>query len=106
MRVFGLQEEDYEDSKALVTEKVLKLACPDQDWEPDDLQRAFRAGEPTEDQPRMIVVSFRYSDDKFRVYAGRDTLRYQGIRVSDDLPLRQRKQLKALKRQGKNRLLP
>lgn len=101
MRVFGLPEETKENTKALVTEKVLKLACPDQDWEPDDLQRAFRAGEPTNDQPRMVVVAFRYSDDKFRIYAGRETLRNHGIRVSDDLTLRQRKQLKALKMQGK-----
>ena len=48
-----------------------------------------------------MLVTFRYSEDKFRIYAGRAVLRDQDILVSDDLTLRQRKQLKTLKDQGK-----
>ena len=49
----------------------------------------------------MMLVTFRYSDDKFRIKAGRAVLRERGIRVSVDLTLRQRKQLQSLKAQGK-----
>ena len=71
MRVFGLPENENvnpEVLKALVAEKVLKAACPHKDWEPDDMIRAFRAGKATDDQPRMVIVTFRYSDDKFRIH--------------------------------------
>ena len=102
MSVFGLPEnENHEVLKALVAEKVLKAACPEEDWEPDDMIRAFRAGKATEDQPRMVIVTFRYSDDKFSIYNGRDSLRNKGIRVSDDLTPSQRKELRVLKTQGK-----
>ena len=104
MRVFGIAEdadEAGEKAQEIVTEKVLKPAYPEQDWEPDDIQRAYRVGTSNEDQPRMMLVTFRYSDDKFRIKAGRAVLRERGIRVSDDLTLRQRKQLQSLKAQGK-----
>ena len=41
--MLGLPEEEGETpekTKVLVTEKVLKVACPDQDWEPDDINGA------------------------------------------------------------------
>lgn len=100
MRIFGLQEEPNENIKAVVTEKVLKLACPYEDWNPDDIQRAYRVGECVDDQPRITIMTFRYSDDKYRIYKGRDKLRENGIRVSDDLTKRQRIKMKDLKQKG------
>ena len=103
MRIFGLAEEPDErnlDAKRIVTQKVLKVACSGEDWSPDDIQRAYRVGESKDGQPRLMLVTFRYCDDKFRVYDGRDILRKNGIRVSDDLTKRQRQKLKDLKAKG------
>ena len=97
MRIFGLPETINErsvDAKNIVTENVLKVACNDEEWSPDDLQSAFRVGESNDDQPRIMMATFRYADDKFKVYAERARLREKGIRVSDDLTKRQRKKLK------------
>ena len=47
-----------------------------------------------------MLVTFRYSDDKSRVYDGRDKLSENGIRVGDDLTKRQRQKLKYLKPKG------
>ena len=75
MRIFGLPEtinERSDEAKHIVTENVLKVACNDEDWSPDDLQSTFRVGESKDDQPRIMMATFRYTDDKFKVYAGRD----------------------------------
>ena len=67
MRIFGLSEESgerKEDAKRIVAEKVLKVACEKENWSLDDLLRAYRVGEANENQPRIMIVSFRYSDDK------------------------------------------
>lgn len=103
MRIFGLTEtagETSSDAKQVVIDNVLKVACSEEEWCLDDLQRAFRAGNADSSQPRMMIVTFRYSDDKFRIYSGREKLRERGIRVSDDLTQRQRQQLKELKQKG------
>ena len=103
MRIFGLAEEPDErnlDAKRIVTEKVLKVASSGEDWSPDDKQRAYRVGESKDGQPRLMLVTFRYCDDKFRVYDGRDILCKNGIRVSDDLVKRQRQKLNDLKAKG------
>ena len=103
IRIFGLAEElneSRENAKRIVTDNVLKVACEGEDWNPDDLQRAYRVGESRDDQPRIMIATFRYSDDKYRIYAGRDKLREKGIRVSDDLTRRQRKKLLELKEKG------
>ena len=100
MRIFGLAErvnERKDDAKHIVTENVSNVACSEEDWPPDDLQRAYRVGEANGDQSRIMLATFRYSDDKYRIYAGRDKLWGNGIRVSDDLTKWQRKKLKDLK---------
>lgn len=64
IRILGLTQhiDRYsEDAKRTVTEKVLKIACPGEDWSTDDLQRAYRVGEPKGGQPRIMVATFRYS---------------------------------------------
>ena len=61
------------------------------------MQREYQVGEPKDDQPRIMIATFRYSDDKYRIYSGRYKLRENGICVSDDLTRRQRKKLKDLK---------
>ena len=103
MRIFGLTEKEGEtspDAKRVVIDNVLKVACSEEDWSPDDIQRAYRAGNADSTQPRMMIVTFRYSDDKYRIYDGREKLRENGIRVSDDLTIRQRQKLKDLKQKG------
>ena len=105
MRIFGLEEEvgeQKEDAKRIVTDKVLKVACAEEDWTPDDLQKAYRVGQRSDDKPRIMIATFRYSDDKYRIYGGRTKLRENGIRVGDDLTKRQRKKLSDLKQRGYN----
>ena len=47
-----------------------------------------------------MMANFLYTDDKFKVYAGRDRLREKGIRVSDDLTKSQRKKTERAERKG------
>ena len=48
----------------------------------------------------ITIVRFRYDDDKPKIFAGRAKLRDQSIRVSNDLTVRQRKELKRLQSKG------
>ena len=73
MRIFGLEErgeESYNELRTQIIENVLKIACPEETWERDDIKRAFRAGEATGEKPRMVIMKFRYDDDKYRIYTG------------------------------------
>lgn len=104
MRIFGLPilpDESDENIGQHIVQNVLKVACPGVTWECDDLKRAFRVGGEAENQPPVVIVRFRYDDDKSKIFAGRDELRRHGIRVANDLTLRQREKLKALKDKGK-----
>ena len=56
-----------------------------------------RVGPFRVDFDRMVLVTFRYDDDKYSLYQGREPLRNLGIRVSDDLTKAQRTQLKSAK---------
>ena len=72
MRIFGLEEgneESYHDLRANIVDNVLKIACPEETWEQDDIKRAFRTGGSTNGKPRIVIVKFRYDDDKHRIYA-------------------------------------
>ena len=103
MRIFGLTEKEGEtssDAKQVVIDNVLKVVCSEENWSPDDMQRAYRAGNADSTQPRMMIVTFRYSDDKYRIYDGREKLRENGIRISDNFTIRQRQKLKDLKQKG------
>ena len=104
MRVFGLEqrgEESYNELRNNIVENVLKLACPEETWERDDIKRAYRTGDEISGKPRMVIMKFRYDDDKYRIYEGRDILREQGIRVGNDLTRRQREKLKSVKQTGR-----
>lgn len=106
MRIFGLSVEANESSENLkeyVVNNVLNVACPEEEWQSDDLKRVFRVGNQSasDDNPPLVIARFRYDDDKFKVFRGREELRNQGIRVSNDLTSRQRDKLKALKEKGK-----
>ena len=103
MRVFGLPEQPGENDETLrqhVVDNVLTVACPHIDWEKDDIKRTYRIGDKKDDQPPITIVRFRYDDDKPKIFAGRAKLRDQGIRVSNDLTVRQRKELKRLQSKG------
>lgn len=105
IRVFGLEESDQESNwqlKDKVLNKVLKVSCPEEDWQKDDIKHVTRMGKRSDDYSRIVFLTFRFDDDKFKVYKGRDALRKNGIRVSDDLTRRQRAELNKLKRDGKN----
>ena len=103
MRVFGLPEligENDETIRQHVVDSVLKVACPHTEWERDDIKRAYRVGIATDDQPPITIVRLRYDDYKPKVFRGRAKLRDHGIRVSNDLTVRQREELKRLKLNG------
>ena len=51
----------------------------------------------------MTIVTLKQEEDKFRIYTGRERLRNNSVRVSDDLTKMQRQELKSLKEKGKFR---
>ena len=103
MRIFGLPEYEMssEDLNRSIMDNVLKVACPDKTWKSVDILDAFRVGSRVNNQPRVTVVKSSNSTIKSHMYANRDALRANGIRISDDLTMRQRDKLKQLKDDGK-----
>ena len=103
MRIFGLPEYEMssEDLNRSIMDDVLKVTCPDKTWKSADILGAFRVGSRVNNQPRVTVVKFSNSTIKSHLYANRDALRANGIRISDDLTMRQRDKLKQLKDDGK-----
>lgn len=108
IRVFGLPElmnENYENIKQYVIDKILKVARPDICWSLKDIVRAHRVGSENPvnpEQPKILLVKFQYWDHKMDVYKGRDKLRENGIRIGDDLTRRQRHILKKFAERGKH----
>lgn len=80
---------------------VLNVVCPDEYWTIDDLKHVFKVKGKDNDNP-IVIAKFRFDDDKFRIYRGRDklSLTEKGIRMSDDLTVKQMQQLKGLKEKG------
>ena len=104
MRVFGITldpELNSDQRTDFIIKRVLKVACPDSEWYHDDIKavRVIPSTDPT--APPLIIVTFRYDDDKFQVYKGRDALRNIKIKVGDDLTYKQRQVIKAMKQKGK-----
>jgi hypothetical protein len=100
IRVFGLPGDEMETVESLKSEiikKVLKVACPSENWASDDIKFAKRIG----NKDGIVLVGLRYDDDKFKIYRGRNVLRSAGIRVGDDLTKSQRSQLWSLNQSGK-----
>lgn len=103
MRIFGLvidPKNDLISKKKAVIDKVLKVANNKVDWHMDDIKHLQCYGKLSDENTPLTIVHFRFEDDKAHVYNGCTLLREQGIRVSDDLTVRQRKWLKELKECG------
>ena len=104
VRIIGLHTNDTEGYNTLrrkVVNAVLNIACPDEEWSTDDVKRVFKI--PQGDQSNApIIAQLRHEDDKYRIYQGRDKLRDNGLRVSEDATFKQRQHLKSLKQQGKS----
>ncbi|WAR04823.1 hypothetical protein MAR_020192, partial [Mya arenaria] len=77
------------------------VASPNDIWIADDLKYVKCIGDVKDGRQPLTVVTFRYDDDKYRIYKGRDELRKHNVRVGDDLTVKQRHQLKTLKSKGK-----
>ena len=93
--------DDYNTLRRKVVNDVLNVACPDKEWSTDDIKRVFKI--PQGDKSNApIIAQLRYKEDKYRIYQGRDKLRDNGLRVSEDATFKQRQQLKSLKQQGKS----
>ena len=105
VRVFGLDESndepDVNNLKSKVINNVCKVAKHDYDWSPSDIENAYRIGKKGQNA-RTVVVTFTTSQFKFDLFAGRDSLRRTGIRVSNDLTSREKKMLYDLKHKGQN----
>ena len=93
MRIFGLDVKlgDSENcAKQKVLKHVLNKACPDYDWVPEDIKRVQVIASSDGEKFPLVIVHFRFDDDKFKIYRGREELRTYGLRVGDDLTYRQR----------------
>ena len=103
MRIFGLNldlNSSLKTKKSEIIEKVLKVANNSVKWHPDDLKQV-QCIASEDDKPPLVIVQFRWDDDKMCVYNGRDKLRDNGIRVGDDLSAHRRQKLKHLKDCGR-----
>ena len=103
MRIFGLPEFERSaaELKSNVLENVVNVAIAEENLSSEDILDAFRVGANMNGQPKVTVVKFRNSDIKSKLYTQRDTLRESGIRISDDLTMRQREKLQQLKTSGR-----
>ncbi|KAH3711296.1 hypothetical protein DPMN_070801 [Dreissena polymorpha] len=104
MRVFGLKVDatNYQDQlKSIFINKVLKVANPGINWSEDDIKyvKVISSNDATKES--LLIVTFRFDDDKFRVYEGRALLRTSSIRVGDDLTFKQRETLRSIHKLGK-----
>ncbi|KAL4224315.1 hypothetical protein ACF0H5_017770 [Mactra antiquata] len=101
MRIFGLSvptDINYDGLVKLVIEKVLNIAVPGFKWHYDDIKNVrVISSRAAQNESPLVIVTFRFEDDKFRVFSGRDILRQCSIRVRDDLTFNQRQKLKFLK---------
>ena len=71
MRIFGLEEiehDSYTELRKNIVDNVLKIACPEENWEPDDITRAYRAGEAINGKPRMVIMKLRHNHYKHILY--------------------------------------
>ena len=87
---------------------MLKIACPDIEWNEEDIVRTHRVGYKSEAEDindnndgddvkqRTLLIKFLHWDKKMKVLKGREALREVGIRVGGDLTRRQRKTLQDL----------
>lgn len=87
--------------KKLIVDKVFSIANPKTKWQIDDIKSARRVGKANGNNDRLIIMSFRFDDNKSKIYEGRDKLREKGVRVSDDLTRKQRQSLDKLRRDGR-----
>ena len=104
MRIFGLDEISNEHDefvlKQNVIDNVLNIASPTSNWSEYSITNAFRIGNSNQGQPKITIIKFANFTDKVNIFKGRDTLRDSGIRISDDLTVKQRSKLSELKIKG------
>lgn len=102
MRIFGLQqltEETELGLKQIILDNVLNVARPGEDWVTDDIANAYRVGKTNDNSERLVIMKFRFDDDKAKVYKGREKLQEKCVRVADDL--KQRDLLQLTRNRGK-----
>ena len=59
MSIFSLEEgneESYHDIRVNIVANVLKIACPEETWEQDDVNWAFRTGKSTNGKRQMVIM--------------------------------------------------
>lgn len=103
LRIFGLPETEPETNDHLISEiedKILNIAYPDKDYEAGTIRSARRIGAIQEDSPRMVLVEFKNLENKLKIFTVREELRKCGIKVSNDLTIWERNQLKELGKRG------
>ncbi|KAH3701756.1 hypothetical protein DPMN_076751 [Dreissena polymorpha] len=72
----------------------------EKDYDERVIESARMIGEEKDDEPRIVIVKLKYSNQKFEIFNHRDALRKKGKRVSNDLSFLQRQQIKKAKRCG------
>ena len=70
-------------------------------WCNEDIQRVYRLGRPVNNKPRLIIVRFLQFEDKLSVLKSRADLTIINLGVSNDLTIKQRQELKKLRKTGK-----
>ncbi|KAH3839257.1 hypothetical protein DPMN_112683 [Dreissena polymorpha] len=115
LRLFGLQvtETNEQELLALVANEVLDVTEESDSLDITSVVSVRRIGEKQEwqaredvdderkhDDTRMVLLQFSRSNDTFKLFKYTDTLRFKGIRISNDPSHLQRQQLKEIKKKG------
>ena len=82
LRIFGVKEEESEDSDKIVAEVSHKIGVEVQAC---DIDRSHRVGRRDGDRPRPIIVKFVSYRKRSEVYRNKRQLKGSGITVREDL---------------------
>ena len=108
LKFVGVEEihrgDSYTDAEMIVD--LLNDYSSAQNWQLDDISRAYRVGNPRQrnGQPRPLIVQFSTWRNKMAVLTDHslsNELRYEGIKVTSDLTTRQRDTIDFYRSQGK-----
>lgn len=102
LRVFGLPEIESSDKplESLIHEFIFSVTGKDDRIGVDSVDKAQRVGTSQQGKPRMVLLKFKDSATKFKLFKYRDRLRANGLRISNDLTFLQREQIKVANEKG------
>lgn len=82
IRIFGVKEEEAEDTDKIATEVARKIGV---ELDVNDIDRSHRVGRRDTEKPRPIIVKFVSYRKRSEIYRCKRRLKSTGITIRDDL---------------------